>query len=222
MATINRDELALVFRNAYDKAARGVENDTTRTNDENDKKKIDSEQELKIFQTEVKNLLAKGKVDQASYELINGRISTVFSQINSIRKSNLDEKDTKMWDLSKGLNKKLNSINKKPPHSYLADYEKEHPIKSALSKFMNTVTFGVAEHYVRTEYNTILMSPTGPRVLYIDYNFAAINDEDLPAIDIGKMNPQEFREEVNRIKQNAKMVEEECDVKLKSELNQIW
>ena len=56
MAFISKTELPVSLHAAYDKAAKGVEKDTTRTNGKNDEHNIDSEKEVLIFESEVEKL----------------------------------------------------------------------------------------------------------------------------------------------------------------------
>ena len=115
MAFISREELPITLRAAYDKAAKGVENDETRTSGENDKKKIDSEKELLMFRCEVEKLASEG-LDKMTYDGIKTEICKVMKLIHddknySKRTKEYNKLVDKRTNLEKQLSQALNDMS---------------------------------------------------------------------------------------------------------------
>lgn len=78
MTFVKRNELPVELRAAYDKAAKGSKNDSTRTNGKNNETLVDSIYEAKVFRAEIEKM--KNKVNKFIYR---GVLSSVDSFISS-------------------------------------------------------------------------------------------------------------------------------------------
>ena len=128
---------------AYDLAAKGNKNDSTRTNDKNDELKIDSKYELLIYEREVNKLKNNKKIDDKTYASTNQEIQEIKNLIEKIY--NVYQKEVE----------EINKTNEK--YGRLANsekYKKEHPIKHFFAKLkyiMNPKnTDGVENAYKQT------------------------------------------------------------------------
>ena len=131
------------LKDAYEKAAKGVENDNSRYyKNTNNEKKIDSAMELSIFRSEVEKLYTNKKIEEGTY---NDIVNEISGKLNNIQE----------LETTAAENVKLNSERKEAQRKFEEYKRREHPVKSMIGRIVGILTLGGSYYVLPTEYNEL-------------------------------------------------------------------